>query len=232
MWLSTQGGLRHGSHNRSLGCMPLSHAIGFYGVFLITLVFNGTYFVVSDFNPPKIVDLVEREKITYAFCVPTMFQAMVASPNYTPAKMASMELALFAITKIDPDLLEHIDREWGGTIRHIYGTTETMCSLSNPDPVGQHTTLRAAYYTRIRLVRIDGEGVEDVVAAGEEGELIVDATVDTIFTEYLGCPDATAAKKKDGWYFTGDVFLQEGNGDITLVGRGRHDPVRRREHPS
>ncbi len=218
-WLSTQGGLRHGSHNRSLGCMPLSHAIGFYGVFLITLVFNGTYFVVSDFNPPKIVDLVEREKITYAFCVPTMFQAMATSPNYTPAKMASMELALFGGITIDPDLLEHIDREWGGTIRHIYGTTETMCSLSNPDPVGQHATLRAAYYTRIRLVRIDGDGVEDVVAAGEEGELIVDATVDTIFTEYLGRPDATAAKKKDGWYYTGDVFLQERNGDITLVGR-------------
>ena len=77
--------------------MPLSHAIGFYGVFLITLVFNGTYFVVSDFNPPKIVDLIERERITYAFCVPTMFQAMVASPNYTPAKMASMELALLMV---------------------------------------------------------------------------------------------------------------------------------------
>ena len=98
----------------------------------------------------------------------------------------------------------------------IYGTTETR-SLSNPDPVGQHTTLRAAYYTRIRLVRIDGEGVEDAVAAGEEGELIVDATVDTIFTEYLGRPDATAAKK-DGWYFTGDVFLQEGTETLHLWG--------------
>ncbi|CAN0087154.1 unnamed protein product, partial [Discosporangium mesarthrocarpum] len=85
VWLSTQGGLRHGSHNRSLGCMPLSHAIGFYGVFLVTLAFNGTFFVVSEFNPATIVDLVERDKITYTFCVPTMFQAMVSVPNYTPA---------------------------------------------------------------------------------------------------------------------------------------------------
>lgn len=219
VWLSTQGGLRHGMHNRSLGCMPLSHAIGFYGVFLVTLSFNGTYFVVSDFNPQAIVDLVEREEITYAFCVPTMFQAMVAMPNYTPAKMASMEIILFGGITIDPDLLEHIDREWGGKIRHIYGTTETMASLSNPDPVGQHATLRPGYYTRSRLVRIDGDGIDDVVAAGEEGELVVDATVDTIFTEYLGRPDATAEKLRDGWYYTGDIFLQEENGDITLVGR-------------
>lgn len=219
VWLSTQGGLLQGSHTRALGCMPLSHAIGFYGVFLVTLVFNGTFYVVSEFKPQAIVDLVERQKITYTFCVPTMFQAMVAMPNYTPAKMASMEIILYGGITIDPDLLVHIDREWGGKIRHIYGTTETMSSLSNPNPVGQHATLRPGYYNRTRLVRIDGDGPDDIVAAGEEGELIADATVDTIFTEYLGRPDATAEKLRGGWYYTGDVFLQEANGDITLVGR-------------
>ena len=133
--------------------------------------------------------------------------------------MASMEIILYGGITIDPDLLVHIDREWGGKIRHIYGTTETMSSLSNPNPVGQHATLRPGYYNRTRLVRIDGDGPDDIVAAGEEGELIADATVDTIFTEYLGRPDATAEKLRGGWYYTGDVFLQEANGDITLVGR-------------
>tara|TARA_A100001037_G_scaffold228706_1_gene206791 strand:- start:193 stop:1146 length:954 start_codon:yes stop_codon:yes gene_type:complete len=199
--------------------MPLSHAIGFYGVFLVTLAFNGTFHIVSEFNPVKIVDMVEREKLTYAFCVPTMFQAMVAAPNYAPEKFASMELSLYGGITIDPDLLEHIDQEWGGTIRHIYGTTETMCSLYNPDPVGQHATLRPGYYCRTRVVRIDGDGPDDIVAPGEEGELIIDATVDTIFTEYLGRPDATAEKLRGEWYYSGDVFLQEDNGDITLVGR-------------
>ena len=219
VWLSTHGGLRCGAHNRALGCMPLGHAIGFYGVFLVTLAFNGTFFVVSEFNPVALVDLVERERITYAFCVPTMFQAMVAALNYTPAKFASMDLALYGGITIDPDLLVRIDREWGGVIRHIYGTTETMCSLYNPEPVGRHATLRPGYYSRTRLARIGGTGPDDIVAAGEEGELIVDSTVDTIFTEYLGRPDATADKLRDGWYYTGDVFLQEADGDVTIIGR-------------
>ena len=219
LWLSTQGGLRQGVHNRALGCMPLSHVIGFYGVFLTSLAFNGTFFVVSEFNPVKVVDLIDREQLTYLFCVPTMFTAMTSAPNYTPNKFSSVELALYGGISIDPDLLKTIDREWGGNVRHIYGTTETMCSLTNPDPVGQHATLRAAYYTRSRLIRINSDGVDDVVAIGEQGELIVDATVDTIFTEYLNNPEATAAKKRDGWYFTGDIFLKEANGDITLVGR-------------
>jgi 2-furoate---CoA ligase len=219
VWLSTHGGLRCGTHNRSLGCMPLGHAIGFYGVFLVTLAFNGTFFVVSEFNPVALVDLVERERISYAFCVPTMFGAMTAAPNYAPEKFASMELALYGGISIEPALLERIDREWGGVIRHIYGTTETMCALHNPEPVGRHATLRPGYYSRTRLARIGGAGPDDVVEAGEEGELIVDSTVDTMFTEYLGRADATAEKLRDGWYYTGDVFLQEADGDVTLVGR-------------
>ncbi|MEC7489995.1 MAG: AMP-binding protein [Pseudomonadota bacterium] len=219
IWLSTQGGLRHGTHNRALGCMPLSHAIGFYGVFLVTLAFNGTFYIVSDFDPVKIVDLFEREKLNYAFCIPTMFQAMVSAPNYTAEKFASMELALTGGVTIDPGLLEHIDREWGGTIRHIYGTTETMCSLYNPDPVGRHASLRPGFYSRTRIVRIGGDGPDDVVVPGEEGELIVDAAIDTIFSEYLGQPDATAEKLREGWYYTGDMFRQEKDGDVTIVGR-------------
>lgn len=219
VWLSTQGGLRHGTHNRALGCMPLSHVIGFFGVFLVTLAFNGTYFVVSDFNPPAIVDLIEREKITYAFCVPTMFQALTGAPNYVSSKMSSMEIVLYGGITIDPDLLAHIDAAWGGTVRHIYGTTETMCSLSNPEPVGQHATLRPAYFCRARIVHVGGDGPDDLVAPGGEGELIVDATAGTIFVEYLGRPDATSEKLRGGWYYTGDVFRQEHNGDMTIVGR-------------
>lgn len=219
VWLSTHTGLRCGTHNRALGCMPLAHAIGLYGVFLVTLAYNGTFFVVSEFRPPALVDLVERERITYAFCVPTMFQAMVAAPNYAPERMASIELAVYGGISIDPGLLARIDREWGGVVRHIYGTTETMCALHNPEPVGRHATLRPGYYARTRLARIGGGGPDDVVAPGEEGELIVDAGVDMMFSGYLGRPEATAEKLRGGWYYTGDVFLQEADGDVTLVGR-------------
>ena len=219
LWLATQVGLRHGAHNRTLGCMPLSHAIGFYALFLVTLAFNGTYFVMSAFDPSAAVDLIARERLTYAFCIPTMYQAMTSAAGYAPEKMASMELTLYGGASIDPGLLERIDREWGGVVRHIYGTTETMCSLYHPDPVGRHAALRPGYYSRTRLARVGGDGPGDLAENGEEGELIVDATVDTIFTEYLGRPDATAEKLRDGWYYTGDVFVQEADGDVTLVGR-------------
>ena len=217
VWLSTQAGLRHGAHLRTLGVMPLSHAIGFYGTFLVTLAYNGTFYLVSRFDPTAAVDLIKRERLTYAFCIPTLYHAIASAPNYAPSKVASLELVLYGGATIDPGLLNRMDTEWAATIRHIYGTTETMCSLYNPNPVGQHTRLRPGYYSHVRVV--GPGGVDDLAAPGEEGELIVDVNTDAIFTGYLDAVEATQSKIKDGWYYTGDVLIVEGGGDYTFVGR-------------
>ena len=93
-----------------------------------------------------------------------------------------------------------------------------MSSLYNPEPVGQPTRLRPGFYSRVRVIKYDG-GPDDVVEPGEEGELIVDATVDTIFSGYLNRPEATAEKMRDGWYYTGDVCIVRDGGDVDLMGR-------------
>lgn len=218
VWLSTQAGLRHGAHTRTLGMVPISHAIGFYGTFLVTLAYNGTFYTLSASNPLAANDLIERHKISYLFSVPTLFQAMVSAPNYRPERVASLELVLYGGAPISPPLLDRIAREWPATVRHIYGTTEIMCALYHPEPVGRPTTLRPGYYSRVRIVRRGGTE-NDVVEPGEAGELIVDASADTFFTCYLNRPDATAEKLRNGWYFTGDVCVLREDGDVDLVGR-------------
>lgn len=219
LWLATQAGLRHGGHNRTLAFMPLSHAIGFYGIFLVTLAFDGTVYCQTQFNPAELVKLIERNGITFLFAVPTIYHAIVSAPNYRPAAMQSLQLVLFGGGTIVPELFDHASANWPATLRHIYGTTETMCSGYNPNPTRDTlATLRPGFYTTTRVVRLGG-GPDDVVAPGEEGELIADATADTVFTGYLNRPDATAEKLRGGWYFTGDVVRSEANGDWTLFGR-------------
>ena len=143
---------------------------------------------------------------------------MVSAPNYIPAKMVSLELVLYGGAPIMPALLDRIDREWPATVRHIYGTTEIMCALHNPDPVGRPVTLRPGYYSRVRVVRVGGTESE-LVKPGEAGELIVDASAETFFSGYLNRPEATAEKLRNGWYFTGDVCVLREDGDMDLVGR-------------
>ena len=109
--------------------MPIAHCIGFYGMFLVTLAFGGTYYVISAFDPAQAVDLIAEHEITYLFAAPTLFYALTKAANYTPAKMRSLELCLYGGSAIDPQLIGHMAETWENvTLRHIYGTTETMCS--------------------------------------------------------------------------------------------------------
>ena len=219
LWLATQGGVLHGPHTRALGFMPLAHAIGFYGVFLVTLAFGGSYQVMSAFDPAAAVDLIERRQLTYTFAAPTLYFALTKAPNYAPEKLRSLRRVLYGGSNIPEELIVHMDRCWeNAEIRHIYGTTETMCSAYNPAPVGDHLALRPGYYTRLRAVALGGRA-DDIVGPGEEGELLVAADADTIFSEYLGRPDATAEKVQDGWVRIGDVVTLDERGYFTLRGR-------------
>ncbi len=218
LWISTQAGYRYGTHNVSLGFMPLSHAIGYFGVLLLTLAHNGTYHVMSAFNPVAANDAVENLGVNYLFAVPQLLFAMTKAPNYDPAKMKSLELVLHGGAQISGDLLDQIGAEWPCQIRHIYGTTETMNSLYHPNPVGHPLRLRPGFYSRVRIIEVGGTP-DQIVGVGQEGELIIDANVDTIFSSYLNRPDATAEALRDGWYYSGDVCLKHENGDMDLIGR-------------
>lgn len=220
LWIATQAGLRHGGHNRTLAFMPMSHCIGFYGVVLVTWAMDGTVYLQTQFNPVDAVKRIEANKISYLFAVPTLLHAVTQAPNYRTEAMQSLRLVNFGGGAMPPELFEHMQANWPGcTLRHIYGTTETMCSGYNPEPRGDAlATLGPGYYTVTRVVKLGG-GPGDEVAEGEEGELIADAQVDTIFLGYLNRPDATAEKIREGWYFTGDVVRREPGGMWTLMGR-------------
>jgi 2-furoate---CoA ligase len=219
VWLSTMMGLRSHSSIRALGVSPLSHAIGFC-VFLSTLAFGGTFYTLSEFVPDRALDLIENRSINNIFSLPTIYAAMVAAPSYQPQRMQSLETVYWGGAAIDPELLERLMREWPATFGHIYGATEVMCALCNAEPAGSHDVLYPAYSARIRVVHTDGganDGMETEV--GEQGELLIDATGDAIFSGYLGEPEETAAKMRDGWYYSGDAAVRGEDGSVRLVGR-------------
>jgi len=216
--LSPITGLRAGPHLRALGASPLFHGIGFYCVFMTTLVYGGTYFLMSSFSPPAALDVIERQRITFLFAVPTILQAMLSAPNYQPEKVRSLEFVFHGGAAISSGLLDRLCKEWPAQIQHLYGTTETYIPLCNPSPQGTPNTLCAVFPHRSRLVKIGGES-GDIAGVGESGELLVDATSDLLFSDYLTEADGYVRKVRDGWYFTGDVFSRRPDGDLDFVGR-------------
>jgi len=218
LYMSTQCGLVHGTHNRVLGLMPLFHVVGFYSVFLAALGLDGTYYICSVFDPAAAVETIAERGITLVYGTPTHFHALLAAPNFARAKMASVRNTVYAGAAMPGPLLERVGAAFDARLVNIYGTTEIMNALYMPDPVGKPHTYRAGFYFQVRVGRFGGS-VHDEAAVGEDGELLADATVDAVFTRYLNRPDATAAKVQDGWYRTGDIVVKRADGDYDVKGR-------------
>ena len=193
VWLSTQAGLRHGTHNRTSGWCRSATPSASTGRFLVTLAYNGTFYTMSAFNPAAANDLIERHKINYLFSVPTLYQAMVSAPNYMPEqrwrRSSSCSMAAPRSCR----------RCSTGSIAS--GPQPCATSTARPNHVRAlpsrsgraAVTFRPGYYSRVRVVRLGGTE-NDLVKPGEAGELIVDASADTFFSGYLNRPDATAEK--------------------------------------
>jgi 2-furoate---CoA ligase len=102
-----------------------------------------------------------------------------------------------------------------------YGSTEIYTFSVHRDQAAKPGCAgRASLSAQLRLVRPDADArTDDVVAAGDEGQIICRLDSDEAFGGYWNRPDADEKAIRDGWYFTGDVGRLDEDGDLWVVGR-------------
>lgn len=218
LFMSTQCGLRFGSHNRLLGVMPLHHGIGFFSVFLASLALNGTWVAVAKFEPEQALDIIESAGVTCLFTSPTHFDALLYAKGFASERLRTVESVIFGGAAMNDKTLSALKESTGVPIVNIYGTTETMNSLYSPDAAEHPGRLLPGYHARVQIAAVGGDP-NRALERGEEGELVVDATADATFTHYLNNPDATSSKMVNGWYRTGDAGYMDQDGFVVLTGR-------------
>jgi 2-furoate---CoA ligase len=104
-----------------------------------------------------------------------------------------------------------------------YGSTEIYTFTVRSD-VGAKPGCagRAGLHSVIRVVTASTErrvGPDDVVPAGEKGEIIASLASDEAFAGYWNRPDADARALREGWYFTGDMGWLDADGELYVAGR-------------
>lgn len=120
-------------------------------------------------------------------------------------------------SRLTKELWEKCEEEFGTVIVDRYTSTEAGdIAYCGPDPSTRRMgSLGKPAQCEIKI--IDDEG--HPVPPNETGELIVRS--DTLMNEYYGMPIETAAVLKEGWYFTGDLVIQDAEGFLYYRGRKR-----------
>jgi 2-furoate---CoA ligase len=208
-------GFRSDDDMRCLGLMPLHHTVGLHAVLLLSLLTGGTYYPVGEFDPPAVLSLVVRHRITYVFAAPTMF-ARLSAENGVEEATTSVRDALYAGAPMDPSLVRAVSSRMTDNLTHIYGNTETFNSLYYRYAGSCPGALVPGVLHRVRLVAPGGRP-DEVVEHGE-GELLVDMSSPEAFAGYAD-PARDAGRVEGGWYRTGDMAVRDDEGRVFIRGR-------------
>ncbi len=211
-----------------LHVVPLFHVNGWGAPHWMTLV-GGQHVMLRRFDPGALMAQVERHRVTYLLAVPTIFNAVLNSPEFGSHDLSSLRRVLVGGAPASPALIRSLEEKLGVEAVVGYGLSETSPVITIAWPrrhllatepperrlERQATTGWATPGTRVRVVT--GEGTEVEPNDEQIGEIVVRSNV--VMDGYYGDPEGTAAAIRDGWFHTGDMATVDEQGYITIKDR-------------
>ena len=199
-----------------MGCLPLFHVFGLTCGLNAAVKAGSTLTLIPRFDPAKALQVVARDKVTVFEGVPTMYAAMLHSPDAGSADMSSLRICITGGSAMPVEILRNFESTFGCEVFEGYGLSETAPVASFNQPGRERKPGTIGFPVRgceMRVVNDDGEDVPD----GEPGEIAIRG--ENVMKGYWNRPDATAEAIPDGWFRTGDIATRDADGYYTIVDR-------------
>src|SRR5439155_900856 len=157
---------------RTLGAMPLHHTMGIHSLTSMAAV-NGCFVCLPDWTPAGALRLIEAERLTALYLIPTLFYDLVRAPELGPAAVGSVRKLAYAGAPMRAELT-------------------AACA----------TALRDGWYLTGDLGYRDGEGelyvagrVDDMIISG--GENIYPIEVEEVLARHAAVADVAVIGEPD-----------------------------------
>lgn len=193
-----------------------------------SLVFNGafatlmpcaylgaTYVLHRQFDVETLIDTVRREKVTHTMMVPSQIIATMASANFNPDAMQSLQMILSLGAPLHKEPKERLQRDLPGRFYELYGLTEGFFTiLDRDDAIRKRGSVGVPPpFSDMRIMLEDGA----LAAPNEIGEIVGRSPI--LMAGYFKRPDLTATAIVDGWLHSGDLGYVDEDGYLYLVDR-------------
>ena len=205
---------------RTLGVMPLYHTMGVRSLIAMSLI-GGTFVCLPRYDTKQALTLIEAEKITNLYLVPTLYHDLVHAREFASADVSSVRKLGFAGASMTDGLLKTLNEAFRPDlfVNH-YGSSEIYTfTIDQNAPAKPGSAGKAGINQEIRVVKLNAASAADLARPDEEGEIVALLAGDESFEGYWRRPDADAKALRDGWYFTGDTGFVDRDGDLFVTGR-------------
>ena len=191
---------------RALVNVPVNHIGAVGDVCVTTLVTGGFIRFQAPFDAAAGVRLIESERLTLWYQIPTMFEFALETAEAATADLASLRAVIWSGAPASVPLVAALQSRFPGRIGTDYSGTETVGAVTIA-PLGTPADRLAAtcgWPDPSREVRLSPEG--EVLVRGRT------------CTGYFDRPDLSPTDA-DGWLHTGDLGRWRDDGALVLEGR-------------
>ena len=221
--MTIEGGLRElrggATQEKALLNVPLFHATGLLGSFVLPLVTAQGIVMISKWDAQEALRLIEAERVTLFSSVPALVKDLLTQPNLANFDISSLHRVSSGGAAMPSDLPgiieETIDKAYasGG-----YGLTETLAVGSQAaGAVFDAKPAAAGVQSPIMAIRCSGAD-GSALPPGEAGGIEMRGVACTL--GYWNKPEANVAVfTEDGWMKTGDVGYVADDGYVHITGR-------------
>ena len=213
-----------------LPIVPLFHASGWGYPFSCAMAGSKLVLPGPHVDAKSIAELIERERVTFAAAVPTVWLLMLQHLKREARDISSLDLLLVGGAASPPAMIEAYERQYGVRVRQAWGMTETspvgtISYVKSSSPANapgadaeRYVQLsRQGYAVPCVDVRVEDDGGGELPWDGTSvGELVVRGP--WVAKAYFRS-DATASFTEDGWFRTGDMVTIDASGCVTVCDR-------------
>jgi fatty-acyl-CoA synthase len=214
--------------DRYLWTLPMFHANGWTFVWTVTAV-GAAHVCLRKVEPRTVFEKIGRQGITVFCAAPTVLILLANSPAQLRSELRHRVRVLTAGAPPAAATIERIEGEFGWSLTHVYGLTETAPFISICELRPEHGELSPQERATIKarqgvelltsgeLIVVDAQGRETPRDGKTLGEIVVRGNV--VMHGYYKDDAATAQVIRNGWFHTGDGAVVHPDGYVEIRDR-------------
>ena len=201
-----------------LACGPLYH-VGALDLTTTSLIAVGATIILHRaFDAEKVVEEIERSRVTTLWMAPAMVRAVLDLPRVEERDLSSVRLLIGGGEKMPIPVIERLQRTLPSAwFADAYGLTETVSGDTFLDRASIRSKLgsvgRPCQYLELDIWDEAGASLPP----GERGEVVLRGP--KVFKGYWRDPTATSAAFEGGWFHTGDIGFKDDDDYLYIVDR-------------
>ncbi len=201
-----------------LACGPLYHVGALDLVTTSMIAVGATTILHRTFDAERVVDEIERSRVTNVWMAPAMVRAVLDVPGVEKRDLSSVRLLIGGGEKMPIPFIERLQTTFPSAwFADAYGLTETVSGDTFLDRESTRSKLgsvgRPCQYLEVDVWYEHGASLPP----GERGEVVLRGP--KVFKGYWRDAEATRAAFAGGWFHTGDIGLQDDDGYLYIVDR-------------